>query len=118
MAVVNFWNMLDLHRYKVVFSCLLLLFASFAVQAQKQKQILVNNLPNYDDRKMHYGFYLGGTATTFRAEHSQTFVDSLNNGGVVSAANPKFSPGFTLGFVISRHLGDFFDLRFVPGVGF
>lgn len=113
--------MLNLHRCKIVFSILLLLFSAtslFAQSKMKKGKILGKNLPGYDDRKMHYGFYLGAVTTRLNVEHSKSYVDSLSLGGSTTRANPKYSPGFTLGFVVSRHLGDYFDLRFVPGVGF
>jgi hypothetical protein len=114
--------MLNIHRCKIVFSFLLILFSATTLFAQSQQmkkgRILGKNLPGYDDRKMHYGFYLGAVTTRLNVEHSQSYVDSLSLGGAVTRVNPKYTPGFTLGFVISRHLGDYFDLRFVPGVGF
>jgi hypothetical protein len=122
MAAFNFWYMLNLHRGKVVLVFFLAFFLSFVAMAQREKvkkgTILSKNLPNYDDRKMHYGFYLGGVATKLNVEHSQSYVDSLSRGGIVWAANPKYSPGFTLGFVLSHKLGDYFTVRFLPGVGF
>src|SRR5688572_27651934 len=102
MAALNFWNMFYLHRYKIIFSFLFFLVLGTSVFAQapkiKKGRILERNLPNYDYRKMHYGFYLGATFTRLNGEHSQSFVDSLSKNGLVTRANPKYSPGFTLGF--------------------
>lgn len=119
MAVTYFRNMLDLHRYKVVFSFIFVLFSSAAF-AQKEQKIAGKNLPNYDYRKMHYGFYLGAVATRFNVEHSDEYIQRIQFGDSTGlrAANAKTTPGFTLGFVLSRQLGDYFTVRFLPGVGF
>ncbi|HSI91693.1 MAG TPA: porin family protein [Adhaeribacter sp.] len=119
--------MLYLHRYKIIFlnvflSSVFLLLAVLPAEAQRRRkndQILGKNLANYDERKMHYGFYLGAVSTRMQVEHSAEYVARLQ-GQLDSAmtANPKPTTGFTLGFVLSRHLGDYFDLRFLPGVGF
>ncbi|MFC5272045.1 porin family protein [Adhaeribacter terreus] len=119
MAVTYLRNMFNLHRYKVVFCFFFLLFSTTAF-AQKEQKIFGKNLPNYDNRKMHYGFYLGATASRFNVEYSDEYVQRLQvaDSSGLRAANPKITPGFTLGFVLSRQLGDFFTIRFLPGVGF
>ena len=119
MAFSYFWNMFYLHRNKIIFCAFFLLF----FQSNAFSQIITErkagiNLPNYDYRKMHYGFYLGLNGSTFKAEHSADYVRRLANPDSALTANPKFTPGFLIGFVLSRHLGDYFDLRFLPGVGF
>src|SRR5687768_4460474 len=108
--------MLNLHRNKVTFlSVLFLLFTSIAfAQKQRDERILGKNLPGYDNKKMHYGFYLGASAARFNVEHSEEYVQQLP----AVVANPKTTPSFTLGFVLSRRLGDYFTARFLPGVGF
>lgn len=110
MATANFWNMLYLHRYKII-AFLLLLVCTFKIQAQ-DAQIKVKNLPNYDNKKMRYGFYLGGASTRFVVDYSASYVDSNK------VANPKSTMGFTLGFVFNRRLGNYFNLRALPGVAF
>ncbi|WP_191906910.1 type IX secretion/gliding motility protein PorT/SprT [Adhaeribacter soli] len=109
--------MFYLHRYKVVFSLLLFLLLQGTAFAQKSEKINGKNLPNYDSKKMHYGFYLGAAATRFNVEHSAEYVAQLQT-DTAQAANPKSTPAFTLGFVISRQLGDYFNIRFLPGVSF
>lgn len=112
MAATYFRNMLYLHRYKIIIGLVLLLFSARA-NAQEAK-IVVKNLPNYDNKKMHYGMYFGGVSTRFTVKYSKDYVDSI----AYRIANPKSTVGFNIGFVLSRRLGDYFTLRFLPGAGF
>jgi hypothetical protein len=95
----------------------LLVLLQVTANAQSSQKINGKNLANYDNRKMHYGFFLGLSSSRFVAEHSEAYVARLQTDSAL-VANPKYTPAFNLGFVISRHLGDYFDLRFLPGVGF
>lgn len=108
--------MLNLHWNKVTFfSLLFLLFTSTAfAQKKRDERILGKNLTGYDEKKMHYGFYLGAAASRLNVEHSAAYVAQLP----AIVANPKTTPSFTLGFVLSRRLGDYFTARFLPGVSF
>jgi hypothetical protein len=117
MAFPNLWHQFYLYRYKVIlfFSLqLLFLFFSFAAQAQKKRYVR-ENLPNHDDKSMHYGFYLAGNAARFTLVHSDYYVERLRDS---MAVNPKFFPGFSIGFILNKRLTDFIDLRFLPGVSF
>lgn len=110
--------MLNLHRNKVVLFTLLFLFISAAAHAQKRRddRILGKNQAGYDDKNYHYGMYLGLTSTHFNVEHSPEYIQNLQAGG--PTANAKPMPSFTMGFVLSRRLGDYFTARFLPGVAF
>jgi hypothetical protein len=106
-----------IHRFKVVFFFAFSLFSlttGFSSLAQDKKYIR-ENLPNHDDKPMHYGFYLAGNASRFTIEHSAYYVDRLRDS---MSVNPKFYPGFAIGFVLNRRITDFIDLRFLPGVSF
>ncbi|KAA5549532.1 PorT family protein [Adhaeribacter rhizoryzae] len=106
-----------LYRFKIIFSFLvflLLVLKGFTVSAQDKKYIQ-KNLSNHDDKPMHYGFYLAGNTARFTLEHSDYYVDRLRDSMTV---NPKFYPGFAIGFVLNRRITDFIDLRFLPGVSF
>ncbi len=118
MAITYLWNMLNLQWNKIIAFSILFLLISPVVNAQKKNdnRILGNNLPGYDDRKMHYGFYLGATASRFNVEHSAAYMQRILVSDTI--AHPKTTPAFTLGFVLSKRLGDYFNLRFLPGVAF
>lgn len=80
------WHLLYLHRRKVVFFtvfCLQWCFLIPNVKAQKnlsqetydrfkpKKDI---NLPLYDEKKIHYGFFLGLNYSRLEITHSQQFI--------------------------------------------
>jgi hypothetical protein len=72
------------------------------------------NLPNYDDKQFHYGFTIGLNSARYRLVHSSVF---LGTDTLISAVSRR-SPGFSLGFIVSYRLGEFFDLRLLPTVAF
>ncbi|GEO03054.1 hypothetical protein AAE02nite_07180 [Adhaeribacter aerolatus] len=81
----------------------------------QDKKYIRQNLPNHDDKPMHYGFYLAGNTARFTLVHSDYYVERLRDS---MSVNPKFYPGFAIGFVLNRRITDFIDLRFLPGVSF
>ncbi|TXK48046.1 PorT family protein [Pontibacter qinzhouensis] len=116
MAFTYIWNKLHLHRKKIVFAVFSVLFLSSSL-ASAQKKISQENKPNYDEKKVHYGFYLAVPLTKYNLEHSQEYVDQLNSGSAMTV-NARTSPGFYTGLVLNVGLAEYLDFRFVPGVGF
>lgn len=114
MALTNIWHKLHLHRQKVVFAVILMLCSFGTAQAQNQK-IIGENKPGYDEKRIHYGFYLGMSFSKYNIEHSQYYADQVNNGTKVNTMNEL---GFYPGLVLNVRLFEYLDARFVPGVGF
>lgn len=92
----------------------LILTLLFSHHISKSQRIVGVNLPYYDERLMHYGFFMAGNYATFNIKRSQFFVDDTT----MLAVNPRGTPGFTLGFVVNLRLEQFFDLRLLPAAGF
>jgi hypothetical protein len=89
--------------------------SSTAIQAQSYKWARRNN-PNYDDKKLTYGFLIGLHTSTYQIKYSDTFVSpSLDN---VHSVIPEWRPGFSLGFIVNYRLTEFLDLRLTPEVAF
>ncbi len=81
--------------------------------AQKAKS---RNLPYYDDRNWRYGFQLGVHQSRFQVRHDPYFAA---NGDSTTAIYPTWSPGFSVGLIVSKRLGDeLWNLRFLPNVTF
>ena len=92
----------------------------------------VDNLTYFDDRKLHFGFYLGLNTMDYRITNYNEVTDNpvfINRPELVTDAlnhygqNKKFaaeiyqiSPGFTVGGVVNFRLDRDFDLRFTPGM--
>ncbi|QIX63201.1 PorT family protein [Hymenobacter sp. BT18] len=125
MATPHFRHQLHLHRYKIagllVGAGLLLSHAADAQSPTRArrgrngnvKTLTVNNLPGYDDKWFHGGFQLNASATRFRVEHSNRYVQTRE-----VSANSVISPSFGVNFIADARLADFFNLRFTPGVSF
>ena len=117
MAFTHIWNQLYLYRQKVALAGLLALALLGGNTASAQKKIRDMNKPGYDDKPVHYGFYLALPLTRYNLQHSQSYADQLTNGNN-DAVNAKSELGFYTGLVLNVRLAEYLDARFVPGVGF
>jgi hypothetical protein len=93
----------------------LLLLLSFATQAQVFKWARQHN-PNYDSRKISYGFSIGIHTSGYQVNYSDKFV--TNDFDTVHSVLGEPSPGFSLGFLVNLRLNEFLDLRLMPKAGF
>jgi hypothetical protein len=124
MQTINIWYKLHIHSKKSlgVFIFFLLFMVSLHGQSQNFKTV---NLPNSDERRLHYGFLIGGHTSAFRTKYSPNFVrDSVSyNGSIidmdsVTAIEGQYRAGFSLGFILNVKLNDYLDFRFLPQVAF
>jgi hypothetical protein len=114
MQAVNLRNKLYLHRAKIIIllGCVM---AAGSLQAQSYKWARRNN-PNYDERKLTYGFLIGLHTTAYQIEYSDSIVSpSLDS---LHSVVPDWRPGFSLGFIVNYRLTEFLDLRLTPEVAF
>lgn len=114
MQFTYIWNKLYLHRFKIVFAVMLIACA-FHSEAQKTRWVEKNN-PNYDNKKLTYGFLIGIHSSAFQIKYSDRFV--TRDLDTVSAVLPSWSSGFSLGFIVNYRLTEFLDLRITPEVAF
>ncbi len=115
MQVTHIWHQFYLHRKKIAFLLLFFIACIPPLQAQKQRKYeKTENLPNYDNRRLHYGFLIGMHSSAYRVKYSDAFLanDSLHS---ITAPN---SFGFSLGLIANLRLADYLDLRFLPEVVF
>ncbi len=82
-----------------------------AIPQQSKAQGKWNPFYEYS-RKIHFGFSLGTNVSTFKYKYSPEWYkqDTIHSVKLVSF------PGITLGAIIDVHLGEYFDLRFVPSL--
>jgi hypothetical protein len=116
MRNVNFWHKLDLHRYKVVATFALLLLAVGFSHAQSTRSWVKRNNPNYDNRKLTYGFLIGLHTSAYQIKYSDRMVSQQFD--TLYSVEPGWSPGFSLGFIVNYKLADLLDLRLTPKVAF
>jgi hypothetical protein len=115
MQSSNFWNKLYLQRYKIV-TVIFLLVAGTHADAQKTRWVEKNN-PNYDQRKLTYGFLIGLHTGIYQIKYSDAFVNSPKYENLHSVT-PAWKPGFSLGFIVNYRLNEYLDFRITPKVAF
>jgi hypothetical protein len=120
------------NKLKYIFFLIVLLFGNDHLLAQRKG---ADYLLKFDERKLHFGFYLGMNTMDYRFSHydnvydNPVFQDPANlwirqnaeTGGYYqktsfrAEVNPP-APGFTVGGVANLRLERDFDLRFTPGI--
>ena len=109
-----------------------LLFGKENLFAQRKG---ADNLLLFDERKLHFGFYLGLNTMDYRMAHYDNVYDNpifqnpanqwirqnAESGGYYQKTNFRAevnppAPGFTVGGVANIRLDRDFDLRFTPGI--
>jgi hypothetical protein len=115
MYFADIWNKFNLHGTKVIVCLLVMMCCALSSAAQYQKWAKRNN-PNYDQRKITYGFLIALHTTAYQVKYSDKFVTTSFD--TVYAVQPQWSPGFVLGLIVNYRLADFLDLRLTPQVAF
>lgn len=89
----------------LLFGFLVLISATFFAQRER-----VDNLPTFDDKKIHYGFYLGLNQNDYKL--------NLKNNTILGGANITVEPdyGFNVGLIADLRLHKNLNLRFEPGL--
>ena len=118
---------------KLKYALFLLLLVAGSIRTFGQLKNF-ENLTHFDDRKFHFGFYLGLNTMDYRMTNYNSVYENpifknnqnqtlLNQsiqlyGGKSSPGvkNDKPMPGFTVGGVINLRVSRDFDLRFTPGM--
>jgi hypothetical protein len=82
------------------------------------------NLVAYDDRFLHYGFFLAINKSQFRVSTSSYFreqqqdTSKISDGSAIMVMNSVPSLGFTTGFILNFRILDLLDFRMLPTVSF
>ena len=98
-------------RY-ILIVVLTLIFIPINIYAQKHPKL--QNLPRYDNKKIHFGFTLGINNMDFKIKQ-ESDTENYDSLYVLEAQKQK---GFNLGIVSNLRLGKAFDLRFLPRLVF
>lgn len=114
MQATYIWNKFALHRNKIVLM-LALSTTAFPAVAQRYTYASQNN-PNYDERRISYGFVIGLHTSAYQVKYSDQFV--TQNFDTVHSVMAPSSLGLSLGFLVNLHLNEVLDLRLMPKAGF
>ncbi len=112
MGLIELRHMHDLHWKKIVFSVLL----SFIVVAVSAQYIGKGNY-NYKDfqkKPFYYGIHLGVNYSGYNIGHSKNFIGNES----IRIVESERGAGFHLALITNLKIGEFFDLRFIPGFSF
>jgi opacity protein-like surface antigen len=82
---------------------------SMALSASSQKRRNVDNLPTFDDPKIHYGFYLGINQNDFKINYRPS-----NFPNTIVEIKPTL--GFNVGLIADFRVHKNVNLRFEPGL--
>jgi opacity protein-like surface antigen len=82
---------------------------SMALSASSQKRRNVDNLPTFDDPKIHYGFYLGINQNDFKVNYRPS-----NFPNTIVEIKPTL--GFNVGLIADFRVHKNVNLRFEPGL--
>ncbi len=113
MQTTHLWHKLFVFRYQIILFASLLSY--HATEAQLFRWARQNN-PDYDQRRISYGFSIGLHTSGYEVNYSNQFVTkSLDT---VHSVQPDYIPGFSLGFLVNYRVNEFLDLRLMPKAGF
>jgi len=97
----------------IVFYSIIIIFGAHNSLLQAQRRPLkAPNLVNYDKKKFHFGFMIGFNNADFAIKPKTNLnpFDSL----MVIETSPM--SGFNIGIISDLHLGEHFNLRFIPEI--
>ena len=72
----------------------------------------VINLPNFDKKVMHYGYFLGTNQYDFKFEYVPEYYTTLNYKDIAVESKS----GFNVGLIGDLRINEFFNLRLEPGL--
>jgi len=100
-------------KMKIKFA-LLIITISISISAQQKR---VQNLPDYEHRRFHFGFTVGTNMMNFGITKDDNFFSETDFNQIYSIENQSI-PGFLLGPVTNLHFGEYFDLRLLINLSF
>lgn len=101
---------------KIARKGLFVLMLSIMCSAALAQKRVVQNRPYIDQRKFHYGFYLGMHLQDMEIQNAGR-IDP-ETGEQWYADVDKYDPGFTVGVLGDMRLSNHFSLRLTPGIHF
>ncbi len=113
MQTINPRNQFYLRGRKIALACLLIFGLAQSSVAQNNPS---DNLLNYEDQWIHYGFLIGVHSSKYFIRYSDYFTSPAMD--TVHSIVPGNLGGFKLGFVINMKVAEYLDFRLLPTVAF
>jgi len=113
MQTVNLRYQLYLRWRKIALFSLLTFSIGYSSIAQNNPS---DNLINYEEQWVHYGFLIGLHSSKYVTKYSEFFTSPVMD--TVHSIVPGNLGGFKLGFVINMRVFQYLDFRVLPTVGF
>ncbi len=112
----NFRHQLSLYWHKI--GLVLIMMSGLCSRSFGQEGLNFGkvNLSAYDERRLHYGFLIGGHSSNYRINYNDDFA-SADFDSLHSVITPG-TLGFKIGFVVNFAIYQFLSLRVSPTVGF
>ncbi len=95
----------DMKKSFLILACIL--FASSGAFAQRG----LENLPHYNDRRMHFGFLLGFNFYDFHIQE----IENLSTVPGFYSVQSTVNPGYNINIIANLKIARYLDLRFLPG---
>ena len=114
MQIAHVRHQLHLYRNQVI---LILLFFGMGYNVRAQDGNLTENLINYDEEWIHYGFHIGLHSSRYKILYADTFATPAFD--TLHSIVPGKLPGWKVGFVVDMVLvPNLVSARILPTVGF
>ncbi|MDQ3393067.1 MAG: PorT family protein [Bacteroidota bacterium] len=113
MQTINFWIQYHFYWKKIAFLFLVLFtFSNAPAIAQNSSPI---NLPDSDDKWLHFGYVIGGHLSSYKIRYSQEFIGPLQD--TVQSIQALNKPGFSMGILLNFRIAKYADLMLQPKFG-
>lgn len=117
MQTTHFWHQFHLRRAKII--VLSLLLGCVVAKSNGQGYFGLTNNSGSDDKFTSYGFFLGMHTASYQLRYSPEFLNpAVPANNAIHSIFPKFTPGFSLGFIGILRFHDQANLIFTPKIGF
>lgn len=83
------------------------------LSAQVIGQIHTKFQPDYDNKKVHFGYFLGMANTNYNVKFNKSFLADVNGQKVYAISSPS-STAIKAGGLVNVYINDYFDFRFSP----
>ena len=98
-----------MNKTLVLVICLIYVVPASSQIFLKKNRRKVDNLPTFDDRRLHYGFYLGINQNDFKVDYRPSNFPN-------ATVEVKPTAGFNVGLIADLRLHRNVNLRFEPGL--